>query len=50
MNAETHTARSSHSPFVPVLLMGVALVGWLCFQTVQLVAELQRRGACAPYT
>lgn len=35
----TADAKTAYSAFVPVLLLGIALVGWLGFQTVQLVAE-----------
>ena len=45
MNTDTNANRSPYSPFVPVLLMGVALVGWLGFQTVQLVAERNQLSA-----
>ena len=31
----------SYSPFVPVLLGALALLGWLCFQTYQLLNERQ---------
>lgn len=29
----------SHSPFLPLLLMGVALLGWMAFQTVMLMQD-----------
>ena len=35
---------SSRSAFVPTLLLAVAFVGWLAFQTVQLVRERQQLG------
>ncbi|MCV2360338.1 hypothetical protein LNV08_15285 [Paucibacter sp. TC2R-5] len=38
-------SNDTRSPFVPVLLMGVALVGWLGFQAVQLVAERNQLNA-----
>ncbi len=31
--------QGTHSPFLPLLLLAIALVSWLCFQTVQLVRE-----------
>ena len=37
-----HTAAGSearHSPFVPLLLMGLALLGWTAFQSAQLVRD-----------
>lgn len=39
--------KTPHSAFVPVLLLGLALVGWLGFQTVQLVAERNQLNAQA---
>lgn len=46
MNTELTTpGRSPRSAFVPVLLMGVALAGWLGFQTVQLLAERNQLNA-----
>ncbi|WP_170211796.1 hypothetical protein [Rhodoferax bucti] len=45
MNALTNATHRPYSPFIPLLLMGVALVGWLSFQTVQLVAERNQLSA-----
>lgn len=41
----TTSEKSTRSAFVPVLLMGVALAGWLGFQTVQLVVERNQLNA-----
>jgi hypothetical protein len=30
------------SPFIPLLLLAASLLGWLCFQTYQLVIERQQ--------
>lgn len=39
--------QTPHSAFAPLLLLGVALVGWLGFQTVQLVADHKQLSAQA---
>lgn len=47
--ARTTPAESGpHSPFVPLLLGGLALLGWLAFQTQQLLGE--RQALQAAYT
>lgn len=41
---KSHTMPATHrlyGPFVPVLLGALALLGWLCFQTLQLLNERQ---------
>lgn len=56
MNPEATPVRTSRSagtsPFIPMLLAGVALAGWFSFQTVQLAGERQQlialRAAQAP--
>lgn len=37
-----HGARDDASPFLPLLLLSLALVGWFGFQTHQLVRERQQ--------
>jgi len=40
MRAHAPTVTSArHSPFVPLLLMGLALLGWTAFETVQLARD-----------
>jgi hypothetical protein len=34
-------ASARHSPFVPLLLMGLALLGWTAFETLQLARDRQ---------
>lgn len=41
MEATTRSSAPSASVFVPTLLLAVALVAWLAFQTLQLVRERQ---------
>lgn len=46
MSTELTTAENApRSAFVPVLLMGVTMAGWLGFQMVQLVAERNQLNA-----
>jgi hypothetical protein len=46
MNPDTPPARPTRptgtSPFIPMLLGGLALTGWFAFQTVQLAGERQQ--------
>ncbi len=39
MTENSGTEASTGSAFVPVLLVGVALLGWAVFQTVELIGE-----------
>jgi hypothetical protein len=42
---EAHPAAPTRSPFVPLLLLAIALVAWLGFQAVQQVRDREQLGA-----